>query len=167
MQFAICKGCEILLRTTFILPYNILRQFGTGALSWNTHPKLTWLRHKKFQNSFACIKLVHAYKQHLTGLAEPIKLCLCSGSPQSPSVSVILCEWCRLLYKIKGQQRWHTKYLKASILLAVLFCWKRKPLQPSLLPSAWEIDITVFTLTMSDRSYRHCSTLNFLFRFHW
>lgn len=32
-QFAVCKGCEILLPTTFILPYNILRQFGTAAPS--------------------------------------------------------------------------------------------------------------------------------------
>lgn len=33
IDFAICKGCEILLLTTFILPYNILRQFGTAILS--------------------------------------------------------------------------------------------------------------------------------------
>lgn len=53
----------------------------------------------------------------LTGLAELIKLSLCTGSSQSLSVSVILCERCTLLYEIKGLPRWHTKYLKACNLL--------------------------------------------------
>lgn len=169
---SVCKGCEILLLTTFILPYNILRQFGTAAPSWNTCLKLTWLRHKKFQNSFTCTKLVHAYKQHLTGLAELIKLCLCSGSPQSLSVSVILCEWCRLLYKIKGLQRWHTKYLKASNLLAFkagsAILLKEKVLTDQSFSLSMGNRCYSFYLNhVKQRSYRHYGIINFLFRFHW
>lgn len=153
---SVCKGCEILLLTTFILPYNILRQFGTAAPSWNTCLKLKWLRHKKFQNSFTCTKLVHAYKQHLTGLAELIKLCLCSGSPQSLSQFLLSSAsdagYC---IKSKGYKDGIQNISKQATYLllkqALLFCWKRKSLQTNLFPSTWEIDVTVFTLTMSNR----------------
>lgn len=168
VQFAISKGCEILLLTTFTLPFSILRLFGTVAPLWNTCLKLTWLRHKEFQNSFTCAKLVHAYKQHLTGLAELIKLCLCSSSPQSLSVSVILCEWCKLLYKIKG----HTKYLKASNLLAFKIGCAVLLIQKALTNQTFSLYVgnrhhDFYVNGVRHRSYRHHSIINFLFRFHW
>lgn len=79
LQLTVSKGCEILLLTTCILLYNILRQLGTGASSWNTCLKLTALRHQKFQNSFTWTKLPHVYRKHFIWQAWQSWFNLASG----------------------------------------------------------------------------------------
>lgn len=59
-----------------------------------------------------------------------------------------------LLYKIKGLQRGHTKYLKAcNLCISKADCatlLKDKALASNFFPSACEIGIMVFTLNISD-----------------
>lgn len=138
LQLTVSKGCEIPIPTTFTSLYNILRRLGTGASSWNTCLKLSWLRHQKFQNSFPCTKLVHVYRQHFVWQAWQSWLNLASALVLLSHSQFLLSSVsdARYCMKSKGYQDGIQNISKHATCLFLkqlaLFCWKRKPLQSNL-----------------------------------
>ena len=172
MQLTVSKDDEILPLTTFVLLYNTLRQPGTGASSWNTGLKLTWLRHQKFQNSFTCAKLLRVYRQHFIWQAWQSWLYLALHWLLPVTLSFCYPLW--VMYAIVQNQRATKMAYKISeacnLLVSKVAC--------TILLKEKALTIQCFSLCMGKshhgfypnrvrhRSYWHYSTINFLLMFH-